>query len=64
MALLGPPSYPPLYPPNPTPPSSSQDYNTAMNLLSAGFASMFLNERHVYGMAPVSTGRTRRGRGS
>ena len=32
--------------------SITEDCNTAMQLLSAGFANMFLNERLVYGMAP------------
>eukprot|EP00775_Hariotina_reticulata_P010775 gene10775-10931_t len=33
--------------------SITEDYNTAMNLLGAGFATMFLNERLVFGMAPT-----------
>jgi cellulose synthase/poly-beta-1,6-N-acetylglucosamine synthase-like glycosyltransferase len=32
--------------------SITEDYNTAMNMLCAGFATMFLNERLVFGMAP------------
>jgi hypothetical protein len=32
--------------------SITEDYNTAMTLLSAGFASMYLNERLVFGMVP------------
>ncbi len=32
--------------------SITEDYNTSMNLFAAGFSSMFLNERLVYGMAP------------
>jgi cellulose synthase/poly-beta-1,6-N-acetylglucosamine synthase-like glycosyltransferase len=32
--------------------SITEDYNTAMNMLGAGFATMFLNERLVFGMAP------------
>jgi cellulose synthase (UDP-forming) len=34
--------------------SITEDYNTSMNLFAAGFSSMFLNERLVYGMAPES----------
>lgn len=32
--------------------SITEDYNTAMTLMSAGMATMYLNERLVYGMAP------------
>jgi cellulose synthase/poly-beta-1,6-N-acetylglucosamine synthase-like glycosyltransferase len=32
--------------------SVTEDYNTAMHLMSAGFASMYLNERLVFGMVP------------
>ncbi|KAF6262258.1 hypothetical protein COO60DRAFT_1677084 [Scenedesmus sp. NREL 46B-D3] len=32
--------------------SITEDYNTAMNMLGSGFATMFLNERLVFGMAP------------
>jgi cellulose synthase/poly-beta-1,6-N-acetylglucosamine synthase-like glycosyltransferase len=32
--------------------SITEDYNTAMTLLSAGFATMYLNERLVFGMVP------------
>ena len=32
--------------------SITEDCNTSMQLLSSGFADMFLNERLVYGMAP------------
>lgn len=32
--------------------SITEDYNTSMTLFAAGFSSMFLNERLVYGMAP------------
>jgi cellulose synthase/poly-beta-1,6-N-acetylglucosamine synthase-like glycosyltransferase len=32
--------------------SITEDCNTSMQLLSCGFANMFLNERLVYGMAP------------
>lgn len=32
--------------------SITEDCNTSMQLLSSGFANMFLNERLVYGMAP------------
>ena len=32
--------------------SITEDYNTSMALFGAGFTSMFLNERLVYGMAP------------
>ena len=32
--------------------SITEDYNTAMTLFAAGFSSMFVNERLVYGMAP------------
>jgi cellulose synthase/poly-beta-1,6-N-acetylglucosamine synthase-like glycosyltransferase len=32
--------------------SVTEDYNTAMHLLSAGFAAMYLNERLVFGMVP------------
>ncbi len=33
--------------------SVTEDYNSAMHLMSAGFASMYLNERLVFGMAPT-----------
>ena len=32
--------------------SITEDYNTSLTLFAAGFSSMFLNERLVYGMAP------------
>jgi hypothetical protein len=32
--------------------SVTEDYNTAMHLMSAGFATMYLNERLVFGMVP------------
>jgi hypothetical protein len=32
--------------------SITEDYNTAMTLLSAGFATMYLNERLSFGLAP------------
>jgi cellulose synthase/poly-beta-1,6-N-acetylglucosamine synthase-like glycosyltransferase len=32
--------------------SISEDTNTSMNLLAAGFASLYLNERLVFGMVP------------
>jgi cellulose synthase (UDP-forming) len=32
--------------------SITEDYNTAMTLLSQGFATMYLNERLVFGMVP------------
>jgi hypothetical protein len=32
--------------------SITEDYNSAMTLMSAGFATMFLNERLSFGMAP------------
>jgi hypothetical protein len=36
--------------------SITEDCNTSMQLLSSGFANMFLNERLVYGMAPEDLG--------
>jgi cellulose synthase/poly-beta-1,6-N-acetylglucosamine synthase-like glycosyltransferase len=30
----------------------TEDYNTAMHLMAAGFSSMYLNERLVFGMVP------------
>jgi cellulose synthase/poly-beta-1,6-N-acetylglucosamine synthase-like glycosyltransferase len=33
-------------------PSITEENNTAMNMLGSGFATMFLNERLVFGMAP------------
>jgi cellulose synthase (UDP-forming) len=32
--------------------SVTEDYNTAMHLMSAGFSTMYLNERLVFGMVP------------
>ena len=37
--------------------SVTEDYYTAMRLLGCGFSSAYLNERHVYGLAPQTLAR-------
>ena len=32
--------------------SITEDYNSAMTLMGAGFSSIYLNERLIYGLAP------------